>query len=191
MSLKINLGSGRKKIDGFINLDGLEWEGNTQIKQDLTVFPWYYSENVIIEDDSVDYILCEEVLEHISFRKTLDVLQECYRILKPGGALHIQVPDIGRMCEYYVKGLICECCPRKTLKIKDFHGKEDCPICEGKAKINPERFWFAFSGAQKHKFDNHLNHFNQDRLLRLLTQAGFKSFNWNNNIYKLKVTAIK
>ena len=57
-----------------------------------------------IADQSVDLIVCAEVLEHLSdlpkglqdsFRKTglRATLKECYRVLKPGGCLFITTPN--------------------------------------------------------------------------------------------------
>jgi predicted SAM-dependent methyltransferase len=92
--MKINLGSHNKRIEGFVNVDGLDLP-NVDVIHDLTLFPYPF------EDNSAEEIYICEVLEHISFRKTAFVLRECKRILAHGGKLTIQVPDIGAMCEMY------------------------------------------------------------------------------------------
>jgi len=66
-----------------------------------------------IKDESVDVILCSEVLEHVPDAQK--VICEAYRILKPGGALFLTTPNytkekptwvkIGEMAEYGVQGV--------------------------------------------------------------------------------------
>ena len=46
-----------------------------------------------IPDNSIDSYQAEDVFEHISFSQMPFVLEEIYRVLKPGGYLRISVPD--------------------------------------------------------------------------------------------------
>jgi SAM-dependent methyltransferase len=79
--VKLNLGCGNKKIDGFVNVD---LYGTPDMRVDLFEFPWPW------ETGSIDEIQCDNFFEHVqSFRQTF---RECYRILKVGGLLHIIVP---------------------------------------------------------------------------------------------------
>lgn len=183
---KLNFGSGPKIRDGYINVDGLDWDGSTDILHDFNFFPYPFL------NCYADEILMMEFLEHLSFRATYKVLQECYRILKRGGKVKIQVPDIGKMCKYYVERfMICDCVPRKAARYEDYKGDPRCPKCYGKAKINTERWRFAFAGAQKHKYDGHLNHFTKEILEKDLEKVGFKNIKFSFNIYKLVVEATK
>lgn len=183
--MKINIGSNKKNREGFINLDILDLP-NVHIIQDLTDPPYYYRDE-LIDDDSVDEILMEEVLEHIPFREVGIVLDELYRILKPGGKMHICVPDIGKMCEYYVKDKISDLIPHKgdkneIIKLQKATGK----------MINPNRWIIAFTGAQKHKYDTHLNHFTEESLYQVLDNCGFSIINKGDDIgWKLKFDAYK
>lgn len=181
---KLNIGCGRKKIDGYTNIDGLSWNGNTDIIWDITKTPYPFKDNQIEE------IVCMEVLEHISFNDTLRVLNEFYRILDIGGTLHLQVPDCGRMMEYYVNGEVCECVPHKDTG-DGFKANPNCTNCQGKAKVNPMRWLLAFTGASKHKFDYHLNIFTRECLELLLNIAQFNGLEWKDNINKLIVKCIK
>lgn len=45
------------------------------------------------EDNTFDFIYSEHVLEHFFLDEALDLLRECYRILKPNGVIRIVVPD--------------------------------------------------------------------------------------------------
>jgi ubiquinone/menaquinone biosynthesis C-methylase UbiE len=49
-------------------------------------------ERVKVYKNSFDYVVCSEVLEHISPRNTLATLRQFYKCLKPGGYLLVSVP---------------------------------------------------------------------------------------------------
>lgn len=184
--LKLNIGSGNKKIEGFLNVDVLNWNGNTDILLDATKTPypdWHYNQ--------VAEIVSEEFLEHISFRKTFGIIKEWHRILMPGGSLKIQVPDIGKMMIYFLAGRLCDCVPRKAASMKDYKPMPTCFKCHGRAIIHPERWHYAFTGAQKHEYDYHRNIFTRDYLERLLLRAGFQEIEFEDNIYKLIVKCKK
>ncbi len=194
--IKINLGGGPKKVEGYINMDGLWWDGATDIIQDLTKPPYKAGSKLNKEqpdeplaDNSVDEILCHEVLEHIGFREINAVIDEVYRILKPGGKFNIQVPDIDKMCKMYAAGLICDCVPHKAVD-GEFEANPDCFSCKGEAQINPTRWLYAFIGAQKHQFDIHRNIFTPHKLRDMLIGVGF-SIEQKHDIYKIKITATK
>jgi predicted SAM-dependent methyltransferase len=118
--MKINLGGGPKKIEGYINVDVQDWNGTTDIVHDLTIFPWPFKEH------SVDEILCQEVLEHIEIKYAFSFLYECYRILRSGGKFELQVPDCGKAMEYYVNGEICTCVSHKEKEWSNYHADEKC-----------------------------------------------------------------
>ena len=80
----LNLGCGYSKRVGAINVDKYA-NCEPDVVHDLNVFPYPW------DDDSVDGIVMFHVLEHLGDWWT--VILECARILKPGGKLHIRVPD--------------------------------------------------------------------------------------------------
>jgi predicted SAM-dependent methyltransferase len=41
-----------------------------------------------------DYVFSEHMIEHIPYSGALKMLQECHRILKPGGTIRIATPDL-------------------------------------------------------------------------------------------------
>ena len=51
---------------------------------------------------SVDHILCSHFLEHVYPDEARAILEDFRRVLKPGGTLHIIVPDIERMAHDYL-----------------------------------------------------------------------------------------
>jgi SAM-dependent methyltransferase len=50
------------------------------------------AENMPVEDCSYDLVLCTQVLEHCENPQA--IVNECYRVLKPGGTLIVTVPSI-------------------------------------------------------------------------------------------------
>lgn len=80
--LFLNLGCGSNKLAGCLNVDAY---GDPDFFWDLNSFPYPW------DDNSVDGIEMWHVLEHIP--NWWEAFKECARILKPGGYLHIRVPD--------------------------------------------------------------------------------------------------
>lgn len=95
-TLKIQLGSGPHKIDGWFNTD-LNANGDPDIfPLDVTNTPYP------IDGNTFDYVFCEHMIEHISYIDGLKMLKECFRILKPGGKIRIVTPDINFLIELYL-----------------------------------------------------------------------------------------
>lgn len=175
--MKINFGSNSKKIDGFVNVDALDLDG-VDVVHDCNFFPYPF------ENGCANEIIAIEFLEHMSMENGFKFLKECHRILKFGGEIKIQVPACDKMMEFYVDKKISDLVPHKpTDKIT---GDDILKIQQTTGKmVNPLRFEFAFNGAQKHKFDYHLNFFTKEKLTGYLRNAGFilvnveyDKFNW-------------
>lgn len=49
------------------------------------------------EDGSASFILAEHVIEHVPFLQGFGFLQECNRLLEPGGVLRLAFPDVSRL----------------------------------------------------------------------------------------------
>lgn len=82
--MKLNIGSGYKRIPGFLNVD-----------HDPLTKPDFLSDlenlSLPIEDNSVDYILAHHVLEHIG-SGFFSLMQELYRVCKNDAIIDIAVP---------------------------------------------------------------------------------------------------
>ncbi len=85
--MKLNLGSGSKILDGYINVDKYDYY-KPDIVHDLENFPYPF------DDNSVDEILLTHVLEHIGQSPDvfLKIIKEFYRICNNNSLIKIKVP---------------------------------------------------------------------------------------------------
>lgn len=83
--IHLNLGSGLRPLEGYINIDNRK-EVNPDIVCDVT-------EGLPYDDNSVDSIRAHDFLEHIPTEKTIQVINEIWRVLKPGGTFASLTPD--------------------------------------------------------------------------------------------------
>jgi ubiquinone/menaquinone biosynthesis C-methylase UbiE len=83
--VKLDFGAGNNCREGFESVDLYLPGAKYQI--DLTSFPFPWP------DESVEEINCSHFLEHIPKEKRWPFFEECYRILKPEGKMHINVPN--------------------------------------------------------------------------------------------------
>lgn len=84
---KLNLGSGDKRIPGFLNVDKFD-TFEPDIVHDLEIFPYPFLENEIEE------IKLIHVLEHIGQTPDIfiNIMKELYRICVDQANIHISVP---------------------------------------------------------------------------------------------------
>lgn len=96
--IKLNLGSGNSPLSDYVNVDLAPERGGVtpdlvcDIKQ-LTAF----------NNDTVDEILSIHVVEHFWRWEVVDILKEWVRVLKPGGKLILETPNLISACEELLK----------------------------------------------------------------------------------------
>ena len=96
--IRLNLGCGDKILEGFINVDivaeraGKQHDINCDFKN-LYVFP----------DNYADEILAVHVVEHFWRWEVNSVLIEWLRVLKPGGKIILECPNLITACEEFLK----------------------------------------------------------------------------------------
>lgn len=83
--VKLNLGCGPFKEDGYINID-IRPEVNPDKVVDVT-------KGLPFEDSSVDEVRAFDFLEHIPTESTFFVMGEIWRVLKHGGTFGCKTPD--------------------------------------------------------------------------------------------------
>lgn len=83
--LHLNLGSGLRPKKGYVNIDNRK-EVNPDLVCDVI-------EGLPFDDNSVDSVRAHDFLEHIPIGKTIQVITEIWRVLKPGGLFVSLTPD--------------------------------------------------------------------------------------------------
>lgn len=92
--LKLNLGSGPGKLDGWVNVDMAAAE-RPDVVADLT-------RPLPFATQSADYIHSEDFIYVLEPDQAHDFLCECRRVLKPQGVLRLLTPDLQRFARAYL-----------------------------------------------------------------------------------------
>jgi len=93
--LKLNLGCGITMLDGYVNVDCIQ---NEHIKPDVKAD---IRKALPFDSNSVDEILASHVVEHFRVWEAKSILSEWRRILKPGGKLVIECPDLNKILKNF------------------------------------------------------------------------------------------
>ena len=85
--MKLNLGCGVNKIDGYFNVDKFDY-GQPDKVMDLEITPWDF------ESDSVDEVMLNHTLEHLGQDTGvfINIIKEIYRVCKNDARVQINVP---------------------------------------------------------------------------------------------------
>jgi predicted SAM-dependent methyltransferase len=93
--MRLNLGCGTHYKKDFINIDAF----------DATVADVLMSvEDLGFPANSVDAIEACQLIEHLGYFHTISALEEWFRVLKPGGTLLIETPDLESSMQQYLHG---------------------------------------------------------------------------------------
>ncbi|HEY4371258.1 MAG TPA: methyltransferase domain-containing protein [Burkholderiales bacterium] len=85
--LKLNLGCGYRKLDGWVNADKYP-DSKPDLLLDLEALPWPFADN------SATHVDLSHVLEHVGQDPSqfLRLMQELWRVCAPGAQVQIRVP---------------------------------------------------------------------------------------------------
>lgn len=102
-TLRLNLGGMGEgylngRIPGFQTMDLREGADIVGDCSDLSRF----------ESGSADALYASNILEHWPIAKTVQVLREWYRVLRPGGILYVSVPDFDTAVRIYQRNGLTE-----------------------------------------------------------------------------------
>ncbi len=92
--IQLHIGCGDNPLPGWINIDRVARGPGVATDIDATHLPF--------ADASVAAVLAEHVFEHFSFEEEAKVWHEMARVLRPGGALTIEVPDFEWVCAEFL-----------------------------------------------------------------------------------------
>jgi SAM-dependent methyltransferase len=96
--MRLNLGCGDKILPGYVNVDVVESRAGKRPDvvcdlHDLGPF----------DDASADEILSVHVVEHFWRWEVRDILREWVRVLKPGGRMVVECPNIQSACQTFLE----------------------------------------------------------------------------------------
>jgi predicted SAM-dependent methyltransferase len=91
--MKLNLGSGHRNLVGYTNVD---IDPRADVVHDIRRLPF--------EDESADEVLSVHAIEHFFRWEVVDILKEWRRVLKPGGKLVLECPDLTKIIRNFLAG---------------------------------------------------------------------------------------
>ena len=82
--MKLDLGAGKNKRDGFIGVDCRAFDGVDQVVDLRQPWPW--------ENESVEEVHSSHFVEHLTASERIHFVNELYRVLKKGAKATVIVP---------------------------------------------------------------------------------------------------
>ena len=179
--MKLNLGCGDKKLEGFMNIDKESLCNPDQIV-DLEVFPWPF------ENNTVEEVNMEHILEHIgaSTDAHRKIMQELYRICENGAKLRVVVPH-PRSDSYLTDPTHVRPITHNTLNM---YSKKECRqfIEKGWATTPLALYWdidFEIKSVISQLFPDWINKFKNNELTQ--KEIEFAMNTYNNVINEIEV----
>ncbi len=93
--LRLHLGSAGSVKEGWVNVD---------LAGHPTELAWNLLRPLPFQDGTADAVFHEHVLEHFPLSDGLRLIDDSFRILRPGGVLRVGVPDAGAYAHSYTRG---------------------------------------------------------------------------------------
>lgn len=98
--MKLNLGAGKMVLDGFINID---IQQNPKAKRPLDIISDVRS--IPLNDECADEVHAYHLVEHFARYEANDLIAEWKRLLKPGGILVLELPNLEAACRNLLAGM--------------------------------------------------------------------------------------
>ena len=134
--MKLNLGSGSSKIEGYTSVD-INPKSGADIIDDIATL-------CTIPDGSCDEILCSHALEHLYRPQILGTLRIWCAKLKPGGRLTLYLPDVRTFWTKFLAGQMPE---KRLLDVTYGVQSGENPWAVHKTAFWPERITMLLRGS--------------------------------------------
>ena len=86
VELRLDLGCGKNKREGFTGVDARKFDGKVDIVFDLSKPKWPWKDNSVTEAH------CSHFVEHLDAKGRINFVNELYRILKPDAKCQVITP---------------------------------------------------------------------------------------------------
>jgi hypothetical protein len=93
--MKLNLGCGYNRLEGWLNLDSSPESAADRLMP---------AHDLALEAASASEVRALQLIEHLGFFKAKYFLSECWRVLKPGGPLTLETPDLEKTFSVFLSG---------------------------------------------------------------------------------------
>ncbi|HSV49328.1 MAG TPA: methyltransferase domain-containing protein [Candidatus Acidoferrales bacterium] len=90
---KLQIGSGSNILSGWLNTDVSPTSNGITFMDASKRFPF--------EDCAFDYAYSEHFIEHVDYKTGINVIKECFRVLKPAGKIRVTTPDLSFLVHLY------------------------------------------------------------------------------------------
>lgn len=143
---KLNLGAGNKRYLDYTSCDLFPGSGVDEV---------FGLDNIPYQDNTIQSIHSEHALEHLRHTDARQAIVEWFRVLKPGGDVHLQLPDLELCCQKYVQAV------------------------RSGNKLEQEWYRYTLYGVQRSQGDEpaegqiHYTGFNKQELVEEFEKAGF------------------
>lgn len=199
--VKLNLGCAGRLLEGYINIDQDSIETmkirypdikfkETDIIYNYDVF------NLPFEDNSVDEVIADAFIEHLSFPEEKLIFEEIKRVLKPGGKFNFSVPNFEKNIKMWLDA---------EDDWKEFFRSDDEAINQqhwfGTYTYEPKNRWGYLTamifGTQNGEGQLHKNCYTIPKIKAILNKLNFSQieiseFRWKENRdFMIQVNAIK
>jgi predicted SAM-dependent methyltransferase len=94
--LKLNLACGRNPLSGWLNTDiDTALTKQTVFLDVRKRFP--FSNSIF------SYVYCEHLIEHLEYKNGVKMVNEIFRVVKPGGKIRVSTPDLNFLIELHAE----------------------------------------------------------------------------------------
>lgn len=179
--IRLNLGCASNLLDGYVNIDQdnidviKERYPHILFPKDAIVYT-YDVFNLPYDNETVDEIIADGFIEHLSFLEEKLIFEEIKRVLKPGGVLNFSVPNFEKVVKLWLEA---------EDDWQDFYRLDDEAIAQkhwfGTYTYEPKNRWGYLTaqlyGSQHGEGQYHQNCYTAKKINAMLTKLGFSHIN--------------